>query len=680
MICSERELGLGDDHEGILVLEPGAPVGEDFTNYVELPDVVFDLSITPNRPDAMSMLGVARELSAYFEVPYRGPEATESTVPGFPATSVAIEDPSGCLRFTAREIRDVTVSRSPLWMRRRLRAAGVRPISNAVDVTNYVMMELGHPLHAFDADRIAGDRLVVRRARAGETLVTLDDVERRLDVEDLVIVDDSGPTSMSGTMGGAASEVRADSRRILMEAATWDPPTIMWMSRRHNLTSEASKRFERGVDPSLPMRAATRASQLLVEIAGGSLLEGVIDVVARETPPKRIDLGLREVERTLGPGFDSGRVTDLLRRIGLEVSGSDPLGVVVPTYRPDLTRPIDLVEELARLAGYDSFGDTLPTGRAGGLTPEQKRTRSLRAALVGAGLSQAVNLSFMGVEDLDALGIPATDPARRVVTVKNPLRDEESKLRTTLVPGLLHAARYNVAHGAGSVALFETGKVFFAEPDSDDARIPSQPDRLAFVLVGGFGDVGLDGASRPVDLYTGTAVWRVVAARLGLSSWGLRPGDSPGFHPGRCAWVEWGGRRLGTVGELHPKAAGAFELPGRVVIAEFDLAPLVARVDPALLRTPSTFPPLEFDLAFLVDRSVAAARLLEVTSAAGGDLVAAARVFDEYSGRSDGRKSIAIRYEVRAADRTLTNEEVAPIQRAMVQAAAGVGAELRGHL
>jgi phenylalanyl-tRNA synthetase beta chain len=300
--------------------------------------------------------------------------------------------------------------------------------------------------------------------------------------------------------------------------------------------------------------------------------------------------------------------------------------------------------------------------------------------LAGAGLSQAVNLSFMSREDLDALGYPPEHAARGVVTVKNPLREEEANLRTTLVAGLLRSARYNVAHGADSVALFETGKVFFNRPDPDDPRIPDQPDRLGFVLVGGFGPVALDGRSRPVDVFVATAVWRLVADRLGLTNWSLHPTPTAGFHPGRCAEVHLGGTAIGSVGELHPKAAQAFELPGRVVVGELELGALVGPVAAALLRTPSTFPPVEFDLAFLVDRDVPATRLLAVTVGAGSDLVASARVFDEYSGRSDGRKSLAIRYELRAPDRTLTNEEVAPIQRAMVDAAASVGAELRGRL
>ncbi len=679
MICSERELGLGDDHAGILVLEPEAPVGLDFSEHVELPDVVFDLSITPNRPDAMSMVGIARELGAFFGVAHRTPDIEVPTVPGMPSTTITIEDPSGCLRFTARELRGDVAGSSPLWMRRRLRAAGMRPISTAVDVTNYVMQELGHPLHAFDIDRIVGDRLTVRRALPGERLTTLDDVDRELEPTDLVIADDSGPTSLAGTMGGADSEVRPETTRVLMEAATWDPPTIMWMSRRHLLTSEASKRFERGVDPALPLRASTRACKLLVEMTGAELLHDAVDVVAVSVEPRVLTLTARDVERTLGPGFSAQRVAAFLTSIDLFVEGEDPLTVTVPTFRPDLERPIDLIEEIARLAGYDTFGDSLPTGPAGGLTVEQVRARDLRSVLAGAGLSQAVHLSFMAEDDLDRFAYPSEHPSRSVVTVKNPLRDEESKLRTSLLPGLLGSLRYNRGHGVRSLGLFETGKVFFDRPADRDPRIPAQPDRLAFAVMGEFGALDIARDGRPVDVFTATALWRLVASHLQLVDHSLIPSSHPGFHPGRCAEVIVSGSVIGVVGEIHPNTAEAYDLSGRIAAGELDMAPIVAAAPHRQLVTPSTFPPVEFDLAFIVAETTSAAELVSVTKEAGGPMVTSARVFDEYTGAGDGKKSLAIRYELRALDRTLTGEEVAPLRRAMAEAAARMGAELRGE-
>jgi phenylalanyl-tRNA synthetase beta chain len=682
MICSERELGLGDDHAGILVLEGDAPVGEDFAGYVELPDVVLDVEVTPNRPDAMSMIGIARDLAAHFRTTWRMPPVDLPVIPGAPSTAIRIDDPTGCFRFTARELRDVELGPSPLWMRRRLRAAGMRPISNAVDVTNYVMLELGHPLHAFDADRIAGDHLVVRRAEPGETLVTLDGVRRTLQPDDLVIADGSGPASLAGTMGGAESEVGEDTTRILLEAASWDPPTIMWMSRRHLLRSEASARFERGVDRELPLTASARAAGLLIEMGGGSVLAEPVDELAVPYDRRVIELPLSEVRRILGPGFDGGDVARLLASIELDVTGEDPLQVTVPGFRPDLERPIDLVEEVARLHGYGSFDERLPRGGHGGWTQVQRRTATLRETLVGAGLSQAVHLSFIGGDDLDAFGFPPDHEGRAVITVRNPLREEESKLRTTLLPGLLGSLRYNRSHGAHDVALFETGKVFFDRPAPGDERIPDQPDRLSFALVGGFGGSALGQPGRPADVYAATALWRLIADRLDLPEerWVLEPVSAPGFHPGRAAALVLDGSRIGTVGEIHPTTAAAYEIRDRVAAAELDLAPLVAPAEVPQLRTPSTFPRVEFDLAFLVPDATPARLLLEATTRAAGALSEEARVFDEYRGMDGGRKSVAIRHVLRAPDRTLTNEEVAPIRQAMIDAARDeAGAELRGE-
>ena len=677
MICSESELGLGDDRAGILVLEPSAPVGTDFAQWIALPDVIFDLSITPNRPDAMSVLGIGRDLAAFFGLPMRLPDAPFRTEPGSRRVEVSIDDPMGCFRFATREMRGVIIGPSPFWMRHRLRVSGMRPISNAVDVTNYVMLELGHPLHAFDVDRIAGGRLTIRRATAGETLTTLDDVERQLTTEDLVICDTRGPTSLAGTMGGAESEVNDGSTDILLEAASWDPPTVMWMSRRHGLRSEASARFERGVDRELPLVALERAASLLQQTAGGVVLETPGDEVAVPFTRGVIELPVTEVERILGPGFDPDHIASLLNSIGLEATATDPVSVTVPGFRPDIERPIDLIEEVARLHGYDRFDATVPVGRGGGWSATQRRTRVLRAALVGAGLSQATHLSFIGMDDLDAFGFPRGDAARRVVIVKNPLREEEANLRTTLLPGLLGSARYNLSHGASSVALFETGKVFFNRPDPADERIPDQPDRVAFVAAGHHGMEDLDGRARPTDVYTATAIWRIVARALGLVA-ELRRAEPAGFHPGRAAEVVVDGEVVGVVGELHPVTAAHYDLPGRVAAGEIDLAPLVATVDVHVLQAPSTYPPIEFDLAFACATDLEADGLVRATVAAGGGLVESARVFDEYTALGGGRKSLAVRYVLRASDRTLTNEEAADVREGMITAAAVMGAELRG--
>jgi len=681
MICSERELGLGDDHEGILVLDPDAPVGSDFSGWVELPDTILDVATTPNRPDAMSMVGLARDLAAAFGSPLRTPDPTPATVPGTPSTAVEIADPSGCYGFVLRELQDVSVGRSPFWMRRRLRAAGLRPISNVVDVTNYVMLELGQPLHAFDADRVAGDRLVVRRATGGERLTTLDDVDRLLTGDDLVICDDHGPTSLAGTMGGARSEVHPGTSRVLLEAAAWDPPTILHMARRHGLRSEASARFERGVDPNLPSTAAARAAELMLRNGGGSLLEGVVYEVAVPVAPLTIGLDVAHVTRVLGSGFDAAEIGTLLESIGFGVSVvGDHLDVVVPTVRPDVTRPIDLVEEVARLHGYDRFPDRVPTGPAGGWTGTQRRAHLIRTTLAGAGLSQAVNLSFLAGEDLDAVGYPDDHEGRSVVRVTNPLREEESAMRTGLLAGLLRSLRYNRAHGIDDVALFEVGKVFFRRPSPFDARIPDQPDRVGFTIVGSFGPVGVGDTPRPVDVHTATALWRLLAGTLRLDDWELVADTAPGFHPGRTARVVVRGRDVGHVGEVHPRTAAAYGLDGRVAAAELDLATLTAPVGHRTLRAPSPFPPVDFDLAFVVPDAVPAAAVLASATLGAGDLLEELVPFDEYRGDAvgPGCRSLAMRVRLRATDRTLTNEDAGRVRTAIIATVGSLGATLRG--
>jgi phenylalanyl-tRNA synthetase beta chain len=677
MICSERELGLGEDHAGILVLQDDLEVGTPFADHVELPDVVLDLEITTNRPDALSLVGVARDLAAWYQVDYHVPPLELETVPGKTSIDVDIADPSGCRRFTAREIRGVRVSKSPLKIRHRLHKIGTRSISNVVDVTNYVMFELGHPLHAFDADTIAGDHLVVKRASQGESLETLDHVERALNTDDLIIYDAEGPTSMSGTMGGFRSEVSESTSRVLMEAASWDPPTIMHMWRRHDLRSEAATRFERGVDPNLADVANQRASAMVLALGGGEVLEGAIDEVAVEVSPVTVELPVGEPERILGPGFEAERVNRILSSLGMAVTDGDPMLVTVPTYRPDVTRPADLIEEVARIHGFDKFEATLPTGPAGGLTKEQTRQRELNSVLLGIGLTQAIGLPFVSVEDLNALS--ADTDGSDLLTVKNPLREEESKLRPSLLPGLLSMLRYNRSHGMASVAMFETGKVFSSQPDPADPRLPGQLDRIAWAVVGDVGLNSMGGAQDQADGDVSLAIWRRLAEAMGIDAT-LESASQPGFHPGRCAAVTVGGQVIGHVGELAPAAARAFEVESRVAVAEMDLDPILAPIDPVIATAPSPYPPVDFDLSFVVTDDVPAGALVDVTCQAADGLVETARVFDEFRGGSLGQneKALAIRFRLRAPDRTLDAKEIGELRNEMIRAAQAEGATLRG--
>ena len=684
MICSERELGLGEEAEGILVLDSAVPPGEDLASFESLTDTVLGLSITPNRPDVMSYVGVARELAAYYQVDYRLPVAEFPQLDATPRIGISIEDPSGCYRFVAREVWGCQVSSSPFWMRTRLRASGQRPISNVVDITNYVLLELGQPIHAFDLEELEGAGILVRRARSGERLTTLDGVDRALTPSDLVVADGERASALAGTMGGGASEVTEKTTAVLIEAAAWDPPTVLHMSKRHGLRTEASARFERGVDPQLPAQAATRAAQLVSRLTGGQALREVKDIIAREDRlvPATITLELREAERILGPGFDSGRVVDLLSRLHLGVDGEDPISVEVPTFRPDLRRPIDLVEELARLWGYNNFSERVPRGPGGGRSIPQRRTRTLRQTLGGLGFSESVSLSFMRATEIEIWGWEHEDERTHHIRLKNPLREEESILRTTLLPGLLRVAKYNHSHGLEDIAIFELGRVFLDRPHPVLPKVPDQPERMGILATGRLGGTGLGHTPRPVDFFTLTAVWRALCNHLDLREWRLESIEEAGWHPARAARLILDGKPVGTIGEIHPAVVRGAGLSGRVIAMEVELGPLVADRDHWQFRAPSVFPPYTFDLAFETPENLGADDLLAATGRAAGALLESARVFDEFRGEplAEGRKSLAINYTLRAPDRTLSGEESGKALRSMVDAARRLGAELRGEL
>jgi phenylalanyl-tRNA synthetase beta chain len=677
MICSERELGLGDLHEGIMVLEEDAPIGQPFESILALPDVVFELEVTNNRPDVMGMVGVARELAAWFDVPYRYPDTSIETEPGAPRLEVVISATDGCNRFVAREMRDVAIGQSPLWMKERLRKAGIRAISNIVDVSNYVMVEMGHPMHTFDADAIIGDRLEVRWAASGEVLETLDGVERVLDTDDLVIVDDQGPTSLAAVMGGARSEVIETTNRVIVEAASWNAPAVMYTSRRHDLRSEASARFERGVDPNLAPDANARACKILKEIAGGVILETVIDVNPNPVAEWTIDLAERDVTRLLGADFPLERSAEMLRRLGLEIVEGESLLVTIPTYRLDLTRPADLVEEIARLADYDTFSATVPTGKAGGLLPEQSRMRLAHNILRGAGLIQAINLPFVSPAELAAFGTDTDEDGRAadIVSVRNPLREDQSKLRQSLLPGLLRNLRENRNRGLEGVALFETGRVFYAHPWGVDGRVPEQPVRLAAAVIGPLGRPQLGQHAATADAGTALALVDLLADSLGVTITRCQA-TRIGMHPTRTADLVMGEVTIGYAGELHPEVAELFELDARVAVLELDIDPVIAPRPSVQMQTVSNYPYVDFDLSFEVALATPAADLVAVTTAAS-DLVESAGIFDDYRNER-GERAVAISYRLRAADRTLDAEEIASVRQKMIDEAAAKGAKLRG--
>ncbi|GAA2809944.1 phenylalanine--tRNA ligase subunit beta [Streptomyces showdoensis] len=717
MICSGGELGMGDDgSHGIIVLPPEHEVGLDATVLLELFDEVLDIAVTPDRGYCLSMRGVARELAIAYGLPLRDPALLDVPAPNSYGYPVQIADPIGCDRFTARTVVGLDPeARSPIWLQRRLQKAGMRPISLAVDITNYVMLELGQPLHAYDRTRVDGP-IGVRRAAAGEKITTLDGTARVLDSGDLVITDNRGPIGLAGVMGGADTEIAdpvtdpetgivTGTTEVVVEAAHFDAISIARTARRHKLSSEASKRFERGVDPQAAAAAAQRTVDLLVLLAGGTAEAGVTEVVA-PSAPRTIAMPADHPDRVAGVAYGRETVVRRLQEIGCDVYGQDELVVTVPSWRPDLYVPNDLAEEVIRLEGYENLPSTLPKPPAGrGLTERQRTHRRVGRALAGAGYVEALNYPFIGEGVFDQLGLDADDARRRVVKLVNPLSDEEPALRTTLLPGLLGALRRNDGRGSHDLALFETGLVFRpteGQPgvavrlgvdgrptDEEIARVnaalPAQPRRAAVVLAGAREQAGWWGKGRPSDWADAIQAARTVAAEAGVGLLIDADQHAP-WHPGRCAAfhvvIDGVKTLVGHGGELHPRVVKALGLPARTCAMELDLD-LLEQANEGPLKAPriSSFPVATQDVALVVDQDVPSAMVEYYLAGGAGELLESIRLFDVYTGDQigEGKKSLAYALKFRAPDRTLTVEEATAARDAAVALAAEhTGAVLRG--
>lgn len=693
MICSVSELGIGEDHDGILVLpaDAGRP-GDDVFGLLGLDEEVIEFEINPDRAYALSLRGIAREAALGFGVPFVDPADRPLPAVDGKAWQVDVEDTAGCPVFAARLVSGFDATRpTPDVIKRRVEQAGMRSISLAVDVTNYVMLELGQPIHGYDADKVTGP-LGVRRARTGEQVTTLDDVVRVLSPEDLVITDDSGPIGLAGVMGGASTEMSDSTTRILVEAAHWDPVSMFRTSKRHKLGSEAGKRNERGVDPLLPGIAADRVVELLVEHGGATAEPGfTLEGTAPERPTISITTDLPA--RLSGIEISAMTVVEHLRAIGATVSEqeSGAIDVVPPSWRPDLNDPYDLVEEVVRIVGYDQVPSILPrraTGR--GLTRSQRLRRRIGRTLAGAGLVEVVSFPFVGEATFDKLGLPADDPLRTTVGLANPLSSEEPAYTTTLLPGVLGAAGRNISRGATGVALFETGTVAFpsdngpapihgvhtrpseAELEKLFESLPVQPQHLAVVLAGERHRPGWWGPAADAGWSDALAVVRHLAAELGVAIQVASAARMP-WHPGRCAVISIDEVLLGHAGELHPAVCAAFGLPPRSAALEVDLDALIAAaVDVAPGPVFSTMPLAKEDVALVVDATVPVAAVEAALRDGAGELLESVRLFDVYTGEqiADGKKSLAFALRFRAPDRTLTEAETSAARDAAVTAAA----------
>jgi phenylalanyl-tRNA synthetase beta chain len=717
MICSGDELGMGDDGwgsprtesggGGIIVLPPEVETGTDAIELLQLVDEVLDIAVTPDRGYALSMRGVAREAAIAYDLPLRDPALLDVPAPNAFGHPVQVSDPMGCDRFTARTVTGLDPdAKSPIWLRRRLQKAGMRPVSLAVDITNYVMLELGQPLHAYDRGRIEGT-IGVRRAEQGEKLTTLDGVKRTLDAGDLVITDDRGPIGLAGVMGGAHTEIddtEGTTTEVVIEAAHFDAISIARTARRHKLASEASKRFERGADPEAASAAAQRTVDLLVLLAGGTADAGVTEVIA-PSAPHTITIPANHPDRVAGVDYGRETVVRRLQQVGCDVYGQDELIVSVPSWRPDLTDPNDLAEEVIRLEGYENLPSTLPKPPAGlGLTDRQRLHRRIGRALAGAGYVEAPNYPFIGEHVFDQFGLADDDPKRKVVKLVNPLSDEEPALRTTLLPGLLQALRRNDGRGSHDLALFETGLVFHPREElrlagrlpvdrrptdeeiaSLTAALPAQPRHAAVVLAGAREQAGWWGKGRPADWADAIEAARTLARESGTELL-VRSGQYGPWHPGRCAElavvVDGAEQVIGYAGELHPGVLKTLGLPARTCAMELDLDAL-ERASSGHPKGPkiSTFPVATQDVALVVDKTVPHTDVEAALHEGAGELLESIRLFDEYESEQLGedKKSLAYALRFRAADRTLTVDEASAARDAAVALAAErTGAVLRG--
>ncbi|MET9907829.1 phenylalanine--tRNA ligase subunit beta [Streptomyces sp. NPDC006476] len=711
MICSSDELGMGDDGtHGIIVLPPETEVGKDAVELLELVDEVLDIAVTANRGDCLSIRGVARETAIAYGLPLRDPALIDVPGPNAFGYPVQVSDPVGCDRFTARTVIGLSPeARSPIWLQRRLQKVGMRPISLAVDVPNYVMMELGQPLHAYDRGLVQGT-IGVRRAEAGEKLVTLDGVERTLDAEDLVITDDRGPIGLAGVMGGANTEiadhddVQNATTDVVIEAAHFNAVSIARTARRHKLSSEASRRFERGVDPQAAAAAAQRTVDLLVLLAGGTAEAGVTEITA-PSAPHTITLPANHPDKVAGVDYGRETVVRRLQEVGCDVYGQDELIVTVPSWRPDLLEANDLAEEVIRLEGYENLPSTLPKLPSGrGLTHRQRLHRRVGRALAGAGYVEAPNYPFVSEQVFDQLLLEADDPNRRVVKLTNPLSDEEPALRTSLVPGLLGALRRNAGRGSHDLALFETGLVFHPREERKvaaalpvdrrptdeeiaelNAALPVQPRHVAAVLAGAREQAGWWGKGRPADWADAVEAARAVAREAGAELV-VRKGQYGPWHPGRTAELvvvaDGAETVVGHAGELHPRVVKALGLPDRTSAMELDLdAVEAAGNDTPQAPRISTFPVATQDVALVVDQFVPHAEVEAALRDGAGELLESVRLFDVYENAEqlgEGRKSLAYALRFRASDRTLTVDEATAARDAAVALAGErTGAVLR---
>ena len=643
-------------------------------------DVVFELEITPNRPDCLSLIGVAREIRAETGNPLKLPtvDLQENGINLQDLTSVTIDAPDLCPRYAARVIQGVKVAESPVWLQQRLESVGIGVINNIVDVTNFVLMEYGQPLHAFDYHKLAENRIVIRRARDNEQITTLDEVARELTSDMLVIADAEKPVALAGIMGGYDSEITETTCDVLLESAYFNPLSIRATAKALGISTEASYRFERGADPGAVLAALDRAAQLIAELTGGTICDGIVDVYPGQQSLTEIQLRPERVNFVLGTTIETAEMVQILDRLGFDVDITGKVyQVVVPTFRSDVTREIDLIEEIARVYGYDNIPTTLPKGDipVPAPTPKTEARRRIKHFLLAAGMMEAVNYSFCDPNCFDKIRLNVDDPLRNTLQLRNPLSPEMSVLRTTLTPGLLENAQHNRNHQIDTIALFEIGGVFVHDGEE------KEPERVTGVLAGQIGEGVYSDPYRHPDFFDIKGLVEGMLEVCGVVDWTLQKTDASTFHPGRNAEVLLGDRQIGVFGEVHPKVLENYDLPYKAYLFEFDLEGLADAATFAKRFEPiSIYPKVARDLAIVVDKETLSDMPTGLIYTTGGDAVDSVRLFDVYEGEQvpEGKKSLAYTITYHSATETLTDKAVNTLHDEVVKCLnRELGAELR---
>ncbi len=661
ILLSPAELGLSEDTSGIAEMDRKTHPGARIEDVVPFSDTVFEVEVTPNRPDCMSVVGIAREIAALLDVDLVLPASVfEETGPPLGSlVKIKVHDTEGCPRYTARALTGVEIIPSPLWMQRRISACGLRPINNVVDVTNYVLLEIGQPLHAFDLDRIGEKKIIVRKARDGETITTLDGVERQLDSQTVVIADAEKPIAMAGVMGGENTEVGPSTKDVVIESAHFNPTSIFLTSKRLGIRTEASSRFERGTDPEGTAFAARRAAFLMREISGGEIARSEIDIIARAWQQSGISLRSKKVNQVLGISVPPERTRRILERLGAEVSGGEDMSVKVPSFRRDLEREIDLIEEIARVYGYERIEETLPPGGgiASGLTKTQTITEMLLDALCAQGLTEVITYSFMRNSDLDLLGIPTNHLMRKVPLLLNPLSETGEAIRTTLLPGILRIAQINQSRGNKDLAMFEKGRVFYL---SYGGPFVEEKDALGLFLCGNAVRSSWIEEDRPYDFFDMKGLIENSFEYIGIREINFEEGAFPWLLSGRSASVRVYGKEVGYAGQIRPEISEHFDLDGEIYVAEMLIDWLhEIRGGPVQYKDVGRFPGVKLDIAVLLDKSVKAGKVLSAIYESGAAHLRSVRLFDVYEAEQipDGKKSLAFSLEFASVEKTLTEDE-----------------------